>query len=87
MKLSNAFEQYEERTNLELVCMVYNINSQYNAELKEWLKVINGYCDFVDKTREYYAEGVTLGEAVDKSICECIENYILEDFSSKGESW
>ncbi len=86
MKLSQAFEKEKSNPQIELTCAVYNINPNFNNELKRKSKTIDGYCYFVERTRENHEAGYGVGNAVDLAIRDCIENHILEEFfRSRGD--
>ena len=62
-----------------MVCKAYNINPQNNQELKRRSSVLDGYTYFVERVR-YYQKKMSLSEAIDAAIEDCIQNHILEDF-------
>ncbi|MCR4647641.1 MAG: hypothetical protein K5776_01035 [Lachnospiraceae bacterium] len=68
---------------MEVVCIAYNINPEYNTELKEKSKVLYGYTVFVEKVREYATTKEKLKEAIKRAIDECIEENILKEFFLK----
>ena len=65
---------------IELVCKAYNINPQNNQELKSKSTVLDGYSYFVEKVRDNQKKKMSLSEAIDAAIEDCIQNHILEDF-------
>ncbi len=83
MKLSTSFCHETENPGLEVVCIAYNINPEYNTELKEKSKVLYGYTVFVEKVREYATTKEKLKEAIKRAIDECIEENILKEFFLK----
>ena len=58
----------------------YNINPKHNQELKRKSPVLNGYTYFVEKVRDYQKKKMSLTEAIDAAIEDCIQKHILEDF-------
>ena len=80
MRLSQSFYHQMEEPEIELVCKAYNINSQNNQELKRKSTVLAGYTYFVEKVRENQKKNMSLAEAIDAAIEDCIQNHILEDF-------
>ena len=42
--------------------------------------MLEGYTYFVEKVRTYQKGNMSLEEAVDRAIEDCIENHVLEDF-------
>ena len=80
MKLSEAFCHKTDEPGIEVRCRVYNINPDNNRTLKERSAVLEGYTYFVEKVRTYQKGNMSLEEAVDRAIEDCIENHVLEDF-------
>lgn len=79
LRLSDAFLTKEEEPELELLVKVLNINSGYNEGLKEQCRTLREYMQYVEKVRSY-AESMTIEEAVDKAVEECIRQNILKKF-------
>jgi len=90
MKLSDCFQKKDEdeKSMLELVCKVYNINKGKNKELLERCKWLSDYMVFVDKVREYHndRENDKLEEDINKAIDYCIDNNYLKDFFTSRRS-
>lgn len=80
MHLSDAYEHREESYDLDLTCLVYNINPGYNKDIQERSRVISGYTAFVEKVRTYEREEAALKDAVERAIDECISEDILAEF-------
>ena len=89
MKLSDCFiNKDDEKSMLELVCKVYNINAGKNKKLLERCRWLADYMVFVDKVREYH-NGRTeaeLEEDISKAIDYCIENNYLREFFTSRRS-
>ena len=89
LKLSDCFiNKNDEKSMLELVCRVYNINAGKNKELLERCSWLANYMEFVDKVREYH-NGRTeseLEDDINKAIDYCIENDCLKDFFTSRRS-
>ena len=83
MHLSDAYEHKEEQYDLDLTCIVYNINPGYNKDIQDGSRVISGYTSFVEKVRTYEKEEVALKDAVERAIDECIQENILAEFFQK----
>ena len=83
MKLSDLYEHKCEEYDLDLSCVVYNINPGYNEELKKKSKVISGYTTFVEKVRRYSVEAASLEDAINRAMDECIEEDVLAEFFSR----
>ncbi len=89
MKLSDCFlKKDDEKSMLELVCRVYNINKGKNKELLEQCKWLSDYMVFVDKVREYHndREDDKLEEDISKAIDYCIDNNYLKEFFTSRRS-
>ena len=80
MHLSDAYEHKEEKYELDLTCIVYNINPGYNKDIKKESRVISGYTSFVEKVRSYEKEEAVLKDAVERAVDECIREDILAEF-------
>ncbi len=78
MKLSDSFERFTDRPELELICTVYNINPDKDKELLDNCRILGEYTEFVETIRRYESGGVE--GPIEKAIEHCIENHILEDF-------
>jgi len=61
---------------------VYNINDGKNKAIMESCGWLNDYMTFVNKVREYHADGAFDDLAIDieKAIDYCIDNDILKEF-------
>ena len=79
MRLSKSFYHQMEEPEIELICKAYNINPKNNQELKRRSPVLDGYTYFVEKVRENQ-KNMSLDEAIDAAIEDCIQNHILEEF-------
>ncbi len=79
-RLTDAFDEIKGEPPIELICSAININPDMNRELREKSYVLNGYCIFVEKVRQYIKQDITLEEALDISVGECVREHILEEF-------
>ena len=79
MRLSQSFYHQVAEPEIELVCKSYNINPKNNQELKRRSPVLDGYTYFVEKVRDNQKK-MSLSEAIDAAIEDCIQNHVLEDF-------
>ena len=88
MKLSNAFEKPVENPQLELKCMVYNINFGKNKRILEECPVLQDYMTFVDYVRFYHRENdyEQLEHAIEQAIDRCIMENVLKDFLIQNRS-
>ena len=80
MRLSASFCHETDEPELELICRYYNINPNYNTELKKKSKALYGYTIFVEKVRSYRELYDNLAEAIRRAIDECIEEDVLREF-------
>lgn len=85
LKLSDAFTVEEEMYSLEVTTVMLNINQGHNKCLMDSCKTLRDYAQYVARVREY-AETMSLEEAVELAITECICNDILADFLRKNRT-
>lgn len=85
MKLSDAYNVFTDNPQLELKCIMLNLNKGYNKELMSRCETLKGYMTFVDKVRDYQQE-MPLESAVDSAIEECIKEHVLEDFMKREKA-
>lgn len=83
--LSDAFYYPEERPNLELIVTQININPGYNDELLDSCPTLKEYMQYVDRVRSYQKD-MSLADAVNKAVNECIKEGILVEFLRKNKS-
>ena len=79
MRLSDSFIVQGEEVSLELVSVMLNINPGHNPELMESCTTLRHYCEYTDRVRRYTRE-MSLEDAVERAITECIREGILEEF-------
>ena len=79
LKLSDAYEKWQENPELELTVTMYNINQGCNKEIMDACRTLKEYAMYVERVRTY-AKQMPLKEAVERAINECIEEGILADF-------
>ena len=84
-RLSAAFEHLSGEPKLELIVTVLNINEGHNALLMEHCKTLREYAQYVAKVRKYTAD-MSLNEAVECAVDECIKENILADFLRKNRA-
>lgn len=87
LKLSDAFQLSETATGmipaLECTAVMLNINYGHNEELLNKCKPLKDYSIFTTKVKDYKRIGLSLEDAVDKAIDECIEEGVLMDILFK----
>ena len=85
LKLSNMYEIKDRETKLELEAVMLNISGDNNTGLKEACRTLKEYALYTDKIRRY-AKGMSLPDAVERAIDECIRDGDLEKFLRKHKS-
>ena len=87
LKLSDLYQPKEIEPMLELQVLVLNINKGNNEWLKEKCKTLNEYMQYVDRIRYYKNEvKLSLQQAVERTVEECIREGILADFLSRNRA-
>jgi len=79
MHLSDSYSVDTGEINLELTVLQININKGCNQELVDCCQTLSGNIQFTDRVRKYQKE-MTLPEAVERAVAECINEGILADF-------
>lgn len=85
LKLSDNFVFPSEEPALELKVTVLNINPGMNQALKEKCPSLKEYMIYVEKVRSY-AGNLSLTEAVERAVDECIEENVLREFLAEQKS-
>ena len=85
LKLSNAFQQFTDHPELELLVRILNINLNKNPEILDACQTLKEYMLLVERIRRY-TKNMPLNEAVETAVNECIEENILADFLQKNKS-
>lgn len=85
LKLSEAFQIREEEPELELRVRILNINHGFNEELKKQCRTLGEYMQYVDKVRTYVRE-LSIDDAVDRAVDECIEQNVLREFLLRNKA-
>ena len=85
VKLSELFTISESEPSLELTAVMLNINKGHNRKLMETCRTLHDYAEYTSRVREYAAE-MSLDEAVERAITECISEGILADFLRKNRA-
>ena len=78
-RLSDAYEISSGEPALELKVLVININEGHNQKLMESCQILKEYAQYVSKVRTY-KKTLSLNEAVEKAVEECIQEGILREF-------
>ena len=85
MKLSDAYAEKTERPALELKVIQLNIGNGYNEDLKEKCPLLKEYVEYTERVRRY-TKGMSLEDAVERAVQECIKEGILVDFLRKNRA-
>ena len=85
LKLSELFTIPKPDPSLELKAVMLNINKGHNRKLMETCKTLQDYAEYTSRVRTYAAE-MSLDEAVERAITECIREGILADFLRKNRA-
>lgn len=81
LKLSDAYENQSDEPQLELTCIVYNINPGNNEDLKKRSQTLREYMIFVGYVNENLAKAKKDYEtAIRDAMNRCIAEDILKDF-------
>ena len=79
IRLSDLFTINDRPVKLELEATVLNISGNNNKALKAACRTLREYAVYTDKIRQY-TEEMSLEEAVDRAIRECIKEDVLREF-------
>lgn len=82
MHLSNAYQQKVEYPELDLRVRVIDINLEKNSEVLEACRLLKEYMLLVTRIRKY-KKTMSLDEALERAVTECMEEDILADFLRK----
>lgn len=85
LKLSSMYSVEDEHPSLEVEAILLNINPGYNESLKKVCKSLSDYMEYTSRIRKY-AKEMSIEEAVERAITECIREGILADFLSKNRA-
>ena len=83
--LSDLFHPGTDQPSLELKAVMLNINKGHNPKLMAACRTLRDYSEYVSLIRKYSAH-LSLTDAVEKAITECIQNNILRDFLLKNRA-
>ena len=79
LRLSDSFLKKTDTVDLELTVEVINLNPGNNMELKKNCKQLREYVQYIEKVRAYTTD-MSIEEAVNRAVDECIEEGILAEF-------
>ena len=82
LRLSDAYLTGTDVPRLELCCTVINMNPGHNNAFMKKCQILQEYTVFVEKVR-LYRKAMSLENALERAIDECIREHVLEDFLRK----
>ena len=85
LKLSDMFEMSTDDPQLELKALLLNINEGFNEDLKKACKTLGDYTEYTGRVRKY-AKEMSIEDAVELAITECIAEGILAEFLSRNRA-
>ena len=87
LKLSNSYYTRENEPDLELKVTMLNLNAVNHQKLLENCQTLKEYMLYVERVRKYVGQpDITLDEAVNRAVDECIKENILADFLRKNRA-
>ena len=84
LRLSDLYYDHTQKAGLELKATMLNINKGHNRELMEKCQILRDYSEFTALVRKY-AKVLSLNQAVERAVDECIAKGILGDFLRKNK--
>ena len=85
MSIRHSYTIKGEEICLELRADVLNVNLGHNKELLNACQTLHDYAEYVHRMRKY-AKTMTIGDAVDRAIEECIQDGILKEFLEQNRA-
>lgn len=85
LRLSDSYIVPDEPVFLEMLVEIFNINKGHNHELLEACKDLADYAEYTYRVRKY-AKEMSIEDAVEKTITECILENILKDFLTQNRA-
>ena len=85
LRLSSAFEHLTGEPKLELIVTVLNVNEGHNTELMQHCSMLKEYAQYVVRVRHYALE-MSLNQAVERAVDECIREGILAEFLTRNRN-
>lgn len=84
--LTDAMDQ-PKQSDVEVTCQMLNINNDAGGEILERCRVLKEYSILIQRIRDNMASGMSLAEAADRAVDDCINEHILEEIlrKEKGE--
>ncbi len=85
MKLSDSFQMQVEEPALELKVVQLNVRAGHNLNLMEKCPLLAQYVEYVGRVQKY-ALKMSLDDAVERTVSECIREGILSDFLQRNRA-
>lgn len=85
MKLSDSYMTPVDDPALELKVIQLNIGIGHNKELMEKCPLLAQYTEYVGRVQKY-ATDMSLADAVERAVNECIREGVLSDFLQKNRT-
>ena len=86
IRLSDLYEIEDDKPDLELRAVVYNINKGMNGELLEKCRTLSDYTEFVTRMQIVFSQKLSEGEllaSIEAVIDQCIQDGVLKIFLQK----
>lgn len=85
LRLSDLYIVEEKEHMLELEAVMLNINQGHNPKLMQACRTLRDYAEYTARVRKYAAT-MTLADAVELAITECIREGILKEFLEQNRA-
>ncbi len=86
LQLSDAFENKDIKTDVQVTVHVKNINFGHNSELMNKCNKLYEYSYLIDQVKKNIQKGYDRDEAVDLAVTDCIKCGILAEFLAENRS-
>jgi len=85
LRLSDLYSIRDQHCKLELEAVMLNINLGHNPALMNACTMLHQYAEYTDRVRRY-TKTMSLEDAVEHAITECIHEGILKSFLEKNRA-
>ncbi len=86
LRLSDAFQNKDVQTDLELTVHLRNINLGHNQSLMDGCPKLREYACLIGRVKENLADGRTVKASVEEAVNYCLDRGILTDFLTENRS-
>ncbi len=83
LKLSDSFMQPDSSNEFEWTATMYNLNKGKNDNLLSLCRPLADYMTLINYIREKQEEGLSVEQAVDEAVKQCIGENVLRNFLTK----